>query len=97
MSRVGEIPGPPIGASEKIVRPPENPAPVALDAQPHSEEGSSGKLASRIAVMSGLEKREVIRRAQRKRGALGPVSLDVALLLLAREQNLEMGQLVEIP
>ncbi len=97
MSRVGEIPRPPIEASEKIVRPPENPAPVALDAQPHSEEGSSGKLASRIAVMSGLEKREVIRRAQRKRRALGPVSLDVALLLLAREQNLEMGQLVEIP
>jgi len=97
LSRVGEIPRPPIEASEKIVRPPENPAPVALDAQPHSEDGSSGKLASRIAVMSGLEKREVIRRAQRKRRALGPVSLDVALLLLAREQNLEMGQLVEIP
>jgi len=97
LSRVGEIPRPPIEASEKIVRPPENPAPVAPDAQPHSEEGSSGKLASRIAVMSGLEKREVIRRAQRKRRALGPVSLDVALLLLAREQNLEMGQLVEIP
>ncbi len=97
MSRVGEIPDPPIGSSEKIVRPPENPAPVTLDAQPHSEEGSRGKLASRIAAMSGLEKREVIRRAQRKRRALGPVSLDVALLLLAREQNLEMGQLVEIP
>ena len=97
LSRVGDIPNPPIGSPEKIVRPPENPTPVALDSQPHSEEGSRGKLASRIAAMSGLEKREVIRRAQRKRRALGPVSLDVALLLLAREQNLEMGQLVDIP
>ncbi|MDG1540082.1 MAG: DUF2240 family protein [Candidatus Thalassarchaeaceae archaeon] len=97
LSRVGEIPKPPIRSSEKIVSPPENPAPATLDAQPHSEEGSRSKLASRIAAMSGLEKREVIRRAQRKRRALGPVSLDVAMLLLAREQNLEMGQLVEIP
>ena len=97
MSRVGEIPNPPIGSPEKIVRPPENPAPAALDFQPHSEEGPRGKLASRIAAMSGLEKREVIRRAQRKMRALAPVSLDVALLLLAREQNLEMDQLVESP
>ncbi len=49
-----------------------------------------------IASMSGLEKREVIRRAQRKRSALGPVSLEVAMLLLAREQNLEMEKLVEM-
>ena len=49
-----------------------------------------------IASMSGLEKREVIRRAQRKRRALGPVSLEVAMLLLAREQNLEMEKLVEM-
>ena len=97
LSRVDEIPKPSIRPSEKIVRPPEKPIPVALDDQPDSEEDSRGKLASRIAAMSGLEKREVIRRAQRKRRALGPVSLDVALLLLAREQNLEMGQLVEIP
>jgi hypothetical protein len=47
--------------------------------------------------MSGLEKREVIRRAQRKRRALGPVSLEVAMLLLAREQNLEMDRIMEIP
>jgi hypothetical protein len=46
--------------------------------------------------MSGLEKREVIRRAQRKRRALGPVSLEVAMLLLAREQNLEMDDLAEL-
>jgi len=53
-------------------------------------------LASRIASMSGLEKREVIRRAQRKRRALGPVSLEVAMLLLAREQNLEMDRIMEM-
>jgi hypothetical protein len=98
LSRVGDIPKPPTASSEKIVRTmEEKPATAAPDSQPHSEEGSRGKLASRIAAMSGLDKREVIRRAQRKRRALGPVSLDVALLLLAREQNLEMRQLVEIP
>jgi len=53
-------------------------------------------LASMVAKMSGLEKREVIRRAQRKRRALGPVSLEVAMLLLAREQNLEMDDLAEL-
>jgi hypothetical protein len=46
--------------------------------------------------MSGLDKREVIRRAQRKRRALGPVSLEVAMLLLAREQNLELDELTEL-
>ena len=51
----------------------------------------------RQASMSGLEKREVIRWAQRKRRALGPVSLEMAMLLLAREQNLEMEKLVEMP
>tara|TARA_B110000116_G_C16360826_1_gene369704 strand:+ start:330 stop:485 length:156 start_codon:yes stop_codon:yes gene_type:complete len=49
-----------------------------------------------VAKKSGLEKREVIRRAQRKRRALGPVSLEVAMLLLAREQNLEMDDLPEL-
>jgi len=53
-------------------------------------------LASRVANMSGLDKREVIRRAQRKRRALGPVSLEVAMLLLAREQNLELDELTEL-
>ena len=61
-----------VGSPEKIVRPPENPAPAALACQPHSEEGPMGKLASRIAAMSGLERREVIRRAQRKRRGIGP-------------------------
>jgi len=96
LSRVGEIPEPPPESSEKMAEPPESPSNSASDDRQHSEEAMKSKLASRIASMSGLEKREVIRRAQRKRRALGPVSLDMAMLLLAREQNLEMEELVEI-
>ena len=51
-------------------------------------------MASIVSSMSGLERREVLRRAERKRRALGPVSLEIAILLLAREQNLELGELM---
>ena len=47
-------------------------------------------LLEQIANSSGLEKKEVLRRAQRKRRALGPVTLWMALLLVAREQKLPM-------
>ena len=96
MSRVGEIPEPPKKSPEKIAGPPEPPVSPESDDRSPSEEETQGNLANRIASMSGLEKREVIRRAQRKRRALGPVSLEVAMLLLAREQNLEMEKLVEM-
>ena len=96
MSRVGEIPEPPKTAPEKIPGPSEPPVSPESDDRSPSEEETQGNLANRIASMSGLEKREVIRRAQRKRRALGPVSLEVAMLLLAREQNLEMEKLVEM-
>ena len=97
MSRVDEIPEPPSAPPERTVAPPDAPdPPESADCTP-SEEETKSKLASMIASMSGLEKREVIRRAQRKRRALAPVSLEVAMLLLAREQNLEMEKLVEIP
>jgi hypothetical protein len=43
-----------------------------------------------------LERREVIRRAQRKRRALGPVTLRMAIALLAREQRLDMQEVLEI-
>lgn len=46
--------------------------------------------------MSGLDRREVVRRAERKRRALGSVSIEIAMLLLAREQNLEMDELTGI-
>ncbi|DAC63327.1 MAG TPA: DUF2240 family protein [Candidatus Poseidoniales archaeon] len=48
------------------------------------------KLLEQITDASGLERKEVMRRAQRKRRALGPVTLWMALLLVAREQNLMM-------
>ena len=52
------------------------------------------RMASIVSSMSGLEMREVLRRAERKRRALGPVSLEIAILLLAREQSLEMEELI---
>ena len=52
------------------------------------------RMASIVSSMSGLEMREVLRRAERKRRALGPVSLEIAILLLAREQRLEMEELI---
>jgi len=79
---------------ERIASTVEIPVPATLAEQSNSE-GREGNLAYLIASMSGLEKREVIRRARRKRRALGPVSLEVAMLLLAREQNLEMARLVD--
>ena len=85
---------PPHPPEERIASTVEIPAPTTLAEQSNSE-GREGKLVYLIASMSGLEKREVIRRAQRKRRALGPVSLEVAMLLLAREQNLEMDRLVD--
>lgn len=47
-------------------------------------------LLDQIASTSGLDRKEVMRRAQRKRRALGPVTLWMALLLVAREQQLPM-------
>lgn len=47
-------------------------------------------LLDQIAQTSGLERKEVMRRAQRKRRSLGPVTLWMALLLVAREQQLPM-------
>jgi len=43
-----------------------------------------------IADKSALENKEVMRRAQRKRRALGPVTLWMALALVAKEQGLDM-------
>ena len=52
-------------------------------------------LLDMISNTSGLERKEVMRRAQRKRRALGPVTLWMALLLVAREQKLAMQPLVK--
>ena len=53
-------------------------------------EGSIPVLIDLIARQSGLENKEVVRLAQRKRRALGPVTLWMALALVAREQGLDM-------
>ncbi len=52
-------------------------------------------LLEQISAASGLEKKEVLRRAQRKRRALGPVTLWMALLLVAREQQLAMSPFIQ--
>ena len=52
-------------------------------------------LLAQIANSSGLDRKEVLRRAQRKRRALGPVTLWMALLLVAREQKLPMRPFME--
>jgi len=53
------------------------------------------ELLDQIAEISGLERKEVMRRAQRKRRALGPVTLWMALLLVAREQKLPMKGFIQ--
>ena len=76
----------------KVARSSENPqsessnSPIPID----RAEGSIPTLIELIASQSGLENNEVVRRAQRKRRALGPVTLWMALALVAREQGLDM-------
>ena len=59
-------------------------------------EDSIQALIAHVARKSGLEQREVVRRAQRKRSALGPVTLWMAIALLAREQGLDMHEVLGI-
>ena len=70
----------------------DEPAPSAAPIDPAAA-GITDLLAE-IAETSGLERKEVMRRANRKRLALGPVTLWMALLLVAREQQLSMPGLV---
>ena len=65
----------------------ESPKPVPLVDR---AEGSIPTLIEIIASQSGLDNKEVVRRAQRKRRALGPVTFWMALALVAREQGLDM-------
>ena len=44
-----------------------------------------------IATVSGLEVREIQRRAQRKRNACIPMTLWMALLLVGREQRIDIS------
>lgn len=53
-------------------------------------------LLKQISNLSKMDVKEILRRAQRKRRALGPVTLWMALLLVAREQRLSMPELIQI-
>ena len=53
-------------------------------------------LINYVSKKSGLTNREVVRRSQRKRKALGPVTLWLCVSLLAREQGLDMEKINEI-
>jgi len=54
-----------------------------------------GRLIGFVARSSGLERDEVLRRAQRKQQALRPCTSWLALALVAREQGLDMGAIVD--
>ena len=57
---------------------------------PDRSESNIPTLIRFIAKKSKIDNREVVRRAQRKRRSLGPVTLWMALALVAREQGLDM-------
>ena len=66
------------------------------DYPPDWAEASIKPMISWISKESGLSQKEVVRRAQRKRRALGPVTLWFSLSLVAREQGLEMSAIMEL-
>ena len=89
------IPREPTEVVVEPLAPKQQPMPRISDPEPTSmppdrAEGSIPGLISMIGEKSGLENKEVIRRAQRKRRALGQVTLWMALALVAREQGLDM-------
>ena len=63
---------------------------------PDWAEASIKPMIAWISEESGLPMKEVVRRAQRKRRALGPVTLWMALSLVAREQGLDMSKISEL-
>ena len=84
-------------AREPVTEAPEKPKPMPRISDPTSShllpdraEGSIPGLIAMIADSSALANKEVMRRAQRKRRALGPVTLWMALALVAREQGVDM-------
>jgi hypothetical protein len=81
-----------------MVPPPDEPErnTERLRHPPDRAEDSIQTLIAHVARMSGLGQREVVRRAQRKRKALGPVTLWMAIALLAREQSLDMHEVIGI-
>ena len=66
------------------------------DNESKSFEDKTNILINYVSKKSGLTNREVIRRSQRKRKALGPVTLWLCVSLLAREQGLDMDKINQI-
>jgi hypothetical protein len=75
----------PAAQPETTVKAPIDPAAAGIES-----------LLSQVTSSSGLAKKEVLRRAQRKRRALGPITLWMCILLVAREQDLQVGPLVQL-
>jgi hypothetical protein len=74
-----------------------NYAPIVLNSEVEEiHEDMIKKLINFVSINSGLSKREVVRRSQRKRLALGPITLWMCVALLAREQGLKMKEIVYI-
>ena len=74
----------------------ESKSPQVIERPPDRSEANIPNLIKLIAQQSRLENREVVRRAQRKRRSLGPVTLWMALALVAREQGLDMVEIVSV-
>lgn len=74
-----------------------SPAPVMSVAPPHADPRvrAERRLTRFIARSSGLDEAEVERRARRKIRALGPVTRWMALALVARDQAVDMTDIVE--
>ena len=86
-------------AREPVTEVPDKPKPMPRisdptpsNLPPDRAEGSIPGLIVIIADSSALANKEVMRRAQRKRRALGPVTLWMALALVAREQGVDMHE-----
>ena len=71
-----------------VIQSEKNPSPSSHP--PDRSESNIPTLIRFIAKKSKIDNREVVRRAQRKRRSLGPVTLWMALALVAREQGLDM-------
>ena len=90
-------------ARDSVTEAPEKPKPMPKISDPTPSrlppdraEGSIPGLIAMIADSSALANKEVMRRAQRKRRALGPVTLWMALALVAREQGVDMHDVASV-
>ncbi len=97
LSEFQQVPSAPTTPVQELTRVADEPKPmprisdpIPSNLPPDRAEGSIPQLIGMIADKSALENKEVMRRAQRKRRALGPVTLWMALALVAREQGLDM-------